>query len=58
VRLVDVYLACYFVLTAAAFASLYRSGVLARIPTGWSLTAALVVVALGVLLRVLSRRTD
>lgn len=57
-RLLHVYLGVYFLLVAAAFFTLWRSGILARLPRSWVIVAALVSFSLGVLLAVASRRGE
>ena len=55
-RLIDIYLAVYASLIAGALFTLYRSNVLQRLPQGWIAGSVLAALALGVLLRVLSRK--
>jgi hypothetical protein len=55
-RVVHVYLAVYFLLLAGAVATLWRAGVLARLPAGGVVLTVGVSLALGVLLAIVSRR--
>ncbi len=57
-RLVHVYLGVYFLLVAAAFFTLWRSDILARLPRTWVIVAALVSFSLGIMLAVSSRRGE
>lgn len=55
-RLIDIYLAVYASLIAGALFTLYRSNVLQRLPEAWTVGSVLAAIALGVILRLLSRR--
>jgi hypothetical protein len=55
-RVIHVYLIAYFALVAGAGLALWRAGVLARVPSYLLLTAAVIVVGLGVLVAVTSSR--
>jgi hypothetical protein len=54
-RLIDIYLAVYASLIAGALFTLYRSNVLQRLPQAWIAGIVFAVIALGVLLRMVSR---
>jgi drug/metabolite transporter (DMT)-like permease len=50
-----VYLVAYFLILAAALASLWQGRVLSRLPAGWVILVVAVAVILGVLLALVSR---
>ncbi len=55
-RFIHLYLLAYFVLAAGAAVALWQAGVLAHISPIWILTAAVIVVGLGILLAAVSAR--
>jgi energy-coupling factor transporter transmembrane protein EcfT len=57
-RLLRVYLSAYYILLIGAAVTLWRSGVLARLPTVWIAVAAIVAVGLGIVLALTSPSTQ
>jgi hypothetical protein len=57
-RLIHLYLLCYFLRVIGAGLALWQSGILARISTTWLMIAAIIVVGLGILLAATSTRTS
>jgi hypothetical protein len=55
-RLLIVYLVVYYLLVAGAVATLWRSGVIAHLQTGWTYSLIALALALGALLWVTSRK--
>jgi hypothetical protein len=55
-RLLIVYLVVYYLLVAGAVATLWRSGVIDHLQTGWTYSLIALALALGALLWVTSRK--
>ena len=55
-RALIVYLVVYYLLVAAAVATLWRSGVVSHLPRGWTYSLIALALALGALLWVTSRK--
>ena len=55
-RVLVVYLVVYFALLLGAIMTLWRSGVIAHLHRGWTYSAIVIAVGLGVLLWATSRR--
>ena len=55
-RVLVVYLAVYFALLLGAIMTLWRSGVIVHLHRGWTYSAIVIAVGLGVLLWATSRR--
>jgi hypothetical protein len=56
VRFIHAYLISYFILVVGATLALWQAGVLARVPGGWILISAIIIVGLGILLAATSVR--